>query len=189
MFNMKKYIPLILLIFIVVLTSCDGRDKASRTSQQDLIDNKVLDSFSEVIKYLPEEYTEVSTDTILSNGFQVKIKTLSDMQNSVLNEVIIDSIKYKHYYRNYFGELKIYHDKSLILSQKIDKATFAETAKDFHWEDALMGQISLDQENTTTNEVFLDVFYCLVESEICKDFKLIIDQSGTLKIKEIVTTE
>ena len=186
---MKKYIPFVVFILIVILSSCDGRDKATRTIQEDLIEKEVLDTFTEIIKYLPEEYTEVVTDTILSNGFQVRIKTSSDMNHSILNEVDENTIKYKYYYRDYIGQLDIYYNNTPVFSNQINKSTFKTIAPNFKWEDAIMGQIALDQENSTKKEVYLDVFYCLVESDICKDFKLIIDQSGTLKVEEIKTPE
>ena len=53
----------------------------TKTNTEVLKEHKLLDSFSEQIKYIPEKYTEVITDTILSNGFRVKIKYYYDMKN------------------------------------------------------------------------------------------------------------
>jgi hypothetical protein len=180
---MKKLLPLLFLTVIIVLSSCDGRNKGQRTAEQDLIDNKVLDGFSEIIEYIPEAYVEVVTDTILSTGFHIKIKTSSDMNNNVLYEFEADSIRYKQFYRNYVGELNVDFEESTVLKKTIDKSLFMDSDPNFIWDDAIMGQITLDQENTSSKEVFLDVFYCLVESQICKDYKLIINTSGDLKIK------
>lgn len=189
MYNMKKYLPLLFLTIIIVLSSCDGRNKAFRTAADDLKDSKVLDSFSETTTYFPETYVEVVTDTLLNNGLQVKIKTYTDMEDIILNEFVADSIKYKHYYRNYTGEIHIAHNKTLVFDQKIDKSLFKALSPDFNWKEAIMGQIVLDQENTNAKQVFIDVFYCVAESENCKDYKLIINRDGELKIKDLNTPE
>ena len=182
---MRKIAPIICLIVIVVLTSCDGRSKASRSAQDDLIEKKALDSFSEIIEYYPESYVEVVTDTTLNSGFQIKISTATDMNDNILNEIVRDSVKYKQFYRNYVGEVNIAFDQEVIFKKIIDKTIFKSLSTDFPWDKAIMGQITLDQENTSSEAVFLDVFYCVIESQNCIDYKMIIDRSGNLRIEDL----
>ena len=181
---MNKFFILFILIIITFL-SCDGRGRKHKTNEDVLKENQLLDSFSESIKYIPETYTEVETDTILSNGFRVKIKTYTEMQDNVLNEFTIDTIKYKFYYRNYTGKLDVYFNNSPILEETIDKA-FLNKAKDREfWDDAIMAGISLDDINSTKKEVSITVLYCIPESEICKEFIIIVDKKGNSKLKEL----
>ena len=93
-----------------------------QTNQDVLKEYNLLESFSENIQYIPETYTEIITDTILNNGFRVKVKTYTEMQDNVLNEFTIDTIKYKFYYRNYTSKLTIFFKNSLILDETINKS-------------------------------------------------------------------
>lgn len=183
---MNKLIYL-LFIFIITLISCDGRNRKHKTNTEVLKENKLLDSFSEIIKYIPETYTEVITDTILDNGFRVKIKTFTEMQDHVLSEFIIDTIKHKFHYRNYTGKLNVFFKNDLILDETINKSYLNKNEDTAFWDSAIMAGISLDELNSTKHEVHIAVLYCIPESEICKDFKLIVDKKGTKTLIELET--
>lgn len=181
---MNKLFTLFILI-IIVLLNCDGRDRKHKTNEEVLKENKLLDSFSESIKYIPEVYTEENTDTILSNGFRVKIKTYTEMQDNVFNEFIIDSIKYKFYYRNYTGKLDVFYNNASILKETIDKSYLNKNEDKAFWDDAIMAGISLDEHNSTKKEVFISVLYCIPESETCKEFNIIVDKEGNTTLEEL----
>ncbi len=181
---MNKLLILFILI-IVTLTSCDGRGRKHKTNEDVLKENKLLDSFTENIKYIPETYTEVETDTILSNGFRVKIKTYTEMEDNVFNEFTIDTIKYKFYYRNYTGKLDVFYNDRSILKETINKSYLNKNKDKAFWDDAIMAGIYLDEHNSTKKEVFISVLYCIPESEICKEFNIIIDKEGNTTLKEL----
>ena len=180
---------LFFLLFITILTlfNCDGRHRKHKTNAEVLNENKLLDSFSENIQYLPATYSEVITDTILNSGFRVKIKTYTEMQDNVLHEFIIDTIKYKFHYRNYTGKLNVFFKNSLILDETINKSYLNKNENKAFWDSAIMGGISIDEQNSTKNEVHISILYCIPESEICKDFKLIVDNKGNKTLLELET--
>ena len=183
---MNKLIVLLLLM-IITLLSCDGRDRKHKTNEEVLKENKLLDSFSERIKYIPETYSEVETDTILSNGFRVKIKTYTEMQDNVFNEFVIDTIKYKFYYRNYTGKLDVFYNKRSILKETINKSYLNKNNDKDFWDDAIMAGIELDEHNSTKKEVIISVLYCIPESEICKEFNITVNKEGKATLKELDT--
>ena len=83
---MRKITSIICLVAVIAMCSCDGRKKAFRSAQNDLIKNEILDSFTETIRYYPKEYTEIVSDTILNNGYNMHIRLYSDMENAVIVE-------------------------------------------------------------------------------------------------------
>ena len=168
-----------------MFSSCDGRDRKHKTNNEVLKENKLLDSFSEIVKYIPENYTEIENDTILSNGFRVKIKTYTEMQDNVFNEFTIDTINYKFYYRNYTGKLDVYYNNTSILKETINKSYLNKKDEESFWDDAIMAGISLNEHNSTKIEVYITVLYCIPESEICKEFKITVDKDGNTTIKEL----
>jgi len=102
---------------MITLSSCDGRDKAFRSTQSDLFENKVLDTFTAPIHYYPESYAEKVTDTILSNGYKVHIKLYSDMNNAI----IIKDEERTHF-RDFIVDVKITKENKSIFNDTIDKA-------------------------------------------------------------------
>ena len=159
---MNKFTLLILGILIVFL-NCDGRDRINKTPQEVLIENQLLDSFSENIKYFPKAYTETTTDTILSNGYRVTIKNYSDMKNSVLKTFETDSIKNKHYFRENISEVEVFKDDKQIFKQIIND--------DF---------LSLKETNT----VHLVASLCIPRTANCPIYDITIDEKGMHKIKK-----
>ena len=181
-----KYIIVLFFVFISLI-SCDGRDRVNKTNQDVLKEYNLLESFSENIQYIPETYTEIITDTTLDNGFRVKVKTYTEMQDNVFNEFTIDTIKYKFYYRNYTSKLTVFFKNSLILDETINKSYLNKKENKEFWNSAVLGGISIDEHNSSNNEVYISILYCIPESEICKDFKIIVDKKGNKTIKELET--
>ncbi|WP_452225978.1 hypothetical protein [Lacinutrix cladophorae] len=123
MSSFKKKLPLLFLLVIILLSSCDGRDKKHRTAQQDLIENKVLDTFSGAITIVPETYFENVTDTLFSNGYQMHTKFYSSMESGL---IIKDSADLKTYYRDILIDIKVSKDNKEIFNNTIDKAFLLE---------------------------------------------------------------
>lgn len=120
---MNKLILLILITFIS-LVSCDGRDRAYQTNAEVLKVHQLLDSFSERVEYVPKKYTTVVTDTILSNGFKIKITAYIDMENAVLKIAHSEALKHKTYFRNRKAEITVEKNHKLLFSKIIDNDFF-----------------------------------------------------------------
>jgi hypothetical protein len=188
MFSFKKHLPLLFLLLAIALSSCDGRDKKHRTTQQDLIENKALDTFSDVVTYFPEKYTQVVTDTILSNGFEVKINTSTDMKNSVLNAFKVDTTKHKHYYRDLISKIEVSKNGQIILSEVISKPFFLKfdnTLEEYFKISNLTG-VWLDEKSALTkDEIFIYILFNKPETDYSYLYKMIINNQGEYSIKEI----
>ncbi|WAC02845.1 hypothetical protein N7U66_04210 [Lacinutrix neustonica] len=120
---MNKFI-LLILITLIGLLSCDGRDRVYKTNAEVLKAHQLLDLFSERVTYVPEKYTTVVTDTILSNGFRIKIKAYIDMENAVLKISHSDGLKDKKHFRNRKAEITVKKNNKLIFSKIIDNDFF-----------------------------------------------------------------
>ena len=176
---MNKFTLLILGILIVFL-NCDGRDRINKTPQEVLIENQLLDSFSENIKYFPKAYTETTTDTILSNGYRVTIKNYSDMKNSVLKTFETDSIKNKHYFRENISEVEVFKDDEQIFKQIINDDFLSLKIADY-----ISNEIYIDElKSLETNTVHLVASLCIPRTANCPIYDITIDEIGMHKIKK-----
>jgi len=184
-----KLIVAIFLVSVFVLTSCDGKERTRYTPEEKLKQSELPDSFFLQEKYFPEEYTEVVTDTIIDNKINISIKSYTDMNNNVLNEFKIDTIHYKYFYREIISDLVITLDGKTIFNETIDKSNFKDKEDKLFWEEAIMLGLYLDDTQTTNKHLYFNVSFCMIESETCKDYNLIIDNKGELVIKELEPEE
>lgn len=178
---------LLILIFILIiaLISCDGRDRAYKTNAEVLEENNLLETFSKDIKFVPETKVAIVTDTILSNGFQIKMQ-----YHSIENHTVSETIKTdneattKIYYKNFEAKLHILKNGITINQSLINKELFGAFADDSFWKTAIMQYVWIDYEASTTKELRLNTSFNIPNTETYKDFILVIDELGAIEIKE-----
>jgi hypothetical protein len=174
----------IICIVSLAFVSCDGRDKSYKTNQEVLKEHKLFKSFSEKITYIPENYLETTTDTILSNGFQVKIKSYTDMNSSVLKEYSQDNLQYKKYYRDIKTSISIVKNNQEITSTTITKELFNDYNKSSKTNrNKIIQGVWLNQYSSTIyNKVILNVQLYEPETKHHEHYTLEFDEQGTLSI-------
>lgn len=179
-----KNIVIIFTLITALFMSCDGR-QSQRESLEAAV-TKFKDSVGtiEVIKYFPEEYSENVTDTILSNGYRVIIKTFSDMEHQVVQEFRKDTIVNKHYYRDYKSIVTIYKNDKEILSKNIDKSNLynENLLEDDDLKNVILQGVSLNQADTQSEHLKIDIWFCKPETDDCLNFKLSVDSDGKYEI-------
>ncbi|TGV01134.1 hypothetical protein [Flavivirga rizhaonensis] len=176
----------IILTSIITLTSCNGRERKYKTNAEVLKENKLLEFFTEEIKFVPETYTEIKTDTILSNGFKIKMS-----YHSLENDFVLESRKLKNdsiakiHHKNFEAQLLVSKDNVIINKSLISKRLFYEFENSSFWASAVMQFIWVDQEASNKNTLCLNTSFCVPNTDKCKDFTLKIDEFGTIQIEEI----
>ncbi|MAX69750.1 MAG: hypothetical protein CMC76_01420 [Flavobacteriaceae bacterium] len=178
----------LLLIVVIGFTSCEGR----RTSNQSLADS--VEEFKKTVNfqkdiYIPETYIEREVDTLLSNGFHVKIKSYSDMSNSVLFTKIKDTINYQTHYRNFKFDILVEKDGKIIYNKSFDKkkankafgfrSNFEQGSElhNFH-ELAVLKSVQVDDDPSLTNNVAIDFIYTIPETERRSYHRMTINSKG-----------
>ncbi|GAA3655465.1 hypothetical protein [Flavivirga jejuensis] len=174
------------ILSIVFLSSCDGRDRIYKTNAEILKENKLLESFTEEIKFVPETYTEIKTDTIFNNGFEVKIKYHSLESNFVLenrkskNDSII-----KIHHKNFEAQLLVLKNNTIINESLINKKLFYDFGSATFWNHAIMQFIWIDYDTSNEDTLYLNTSFCTPSTNECKDFTIKINKQGVLQIKNI----
>ena len=185
---MRKLLGIALLL-IIGLTSCEGRKTQNQALKED------IEEFSKEVSiqvdvYEPEAYVEREVDTLLSNGYRVKIKTYSDMDNSVLFTKVKDTINYQTHYRNYKFDILVEKEGRLIYKESFDKEK-ANTL--FGYRDDLSSKspyhnfntlgvlksIQVDDEPMLKDKVLIYVMYIIPETNRYALHTLFINNDGT----------
>ena len=167
---MKQLLILSVCFGILCFTSCDGKERALKIAHQNAEDSTLSKSFFESTEYFPKDYTESITDTLLTNGFRVKMLFASDMKDNLLREFKADTIHYKHYYREFNLKKVAHKNDSELLNQFIDKAYLIEQNQENKalLKDAIMHYAGIDQEaSLLKNEAIIDIVYCKPETDDC----------------------
>lgn len=154
--------------------------------QESLKEKMLLDSFSETVTYIPEKYSETEIDTTMSNGFRVFIKTFTDMDSSVLNEVKQDTIIHKTYFRNSIINIEVAKNGKELFNENFEKDFFIEKYPEYNGnlENSVLQLVWLDDNRFNENKVFIKIAFCIPDSEICFDYDLTVHGDGSYSIKE-----
>ena len=181
-----KNILFLLIIFSLALVGCNGKDRVHKTNTEVLKEHKLLDSFSEKVEYIPETYTEINTDTILSNGFSIKIKGFVDMENAVLFEFKENGINYKHYFRKLINIIEIYNKEKLIFKETLTDIFLNKINSKYPINKDYINNIAyLDDFNISEKDkVTIILSHCIPRTVNCPDYKLIIEKKGSYELKE-----
>lgn len=178
----------LLLILVIGLTSCEGRKTHNEALSESIEEFKKKANF-ETHVYIPETYFEHEVDTLFSNGYRVKIKTYSDMSNSVLFSKIKDTVNYQTHYRNFKFEISVLKDKKLIFrehfdKQKINKAfnykgNSVADSKLYNFDKlAVLKSIKVNEDPSHTNIVLINIMYAIPETDRYASHSLMINEKG-----------
>ncbi|MDH3323117.1 MAG: hypothetical protein OEM04_09015 [Flavobacteriaceae bacterium] len=183
---MKNLIFIIFLISVAVI-SCDGRSKIYKSNQEILKEHGLYEAFSERISYIPESYLETTTDTILSNGFMIKLKSYTDMNNSLLNAYTKDYIQHKNYYRTINTHITIIKNNQEILTKIINKETIIEFDKSLEkriYNKIIQGVWINEYASLINNKVIVNVLFVEPETNKNINYSIEFDAQGKLFITD-----
>jgi len=187
-----RFLLLVVIVMSFTILSCDGIDKRYKSNREILQEQNLLESFSKSITYIPEAYIKTSKDTILSNGYRVKIESYTDMKNSYLKTSVKNNIQHIHYYRQIKSIIKISKQNKDILTMPVTKDNLI--AKNWSLsktlENKIIKGIWLDEYNSNMqNKVVIDILFYEPETKNTAHCSLSFDEEGQLfindKLKEI----
>lgn len=183
---MKRFIFLLVFATIgIVSISCDGRDRVFKTNTEVLIENKLLDSFSENISYVPETYTEIVTDTILNSGFHVKLKTFTVMDKHVIHAFKQDTVVYKKYYREFVTDVIVSKNSKEIFNERIDKQFIHKLNNNLHLNNAIINVMVNQSSSVENHGLILSAMIQDIQNETITFCDIFIDLEGNLVLKEV----
>ncbi|WP_431137517.1 hypothetical protein [Psychroserpens mesophilus] len=175
---MKKSILLILLIAIGFF-SCDRRGSVRENLQKSISEFNKKHTNLDLVTYYPETYTEVQTDSIISNTFKVSIKTYSKMDSNILvsSETVEKQTKIK-YHRVFESEINIALASKNILKTTINAEDFKDISPSDFWNNATLEHVWVNQEISTIEEVNLGISFINPINSAYKLYELVVTTEG-----------
>ncbi|WP_217639604.1 DUF4738 domain-containing protein [Algibacter pectinivorans] len=185
--NNKKLLLLILPV-IVVLFSCDGRDRIYKPNVQVLKKHNLLESFTKQTKFVPEQKIQIETDTILSNGFEIKIQYHSVENNELSKTIVNTKTKSPTRYKNFEANLHVLKNGLTLNKSVINKELFSNSENSTFLNQAIMQFVWIDYQASTPSQLILNTSFNIPGTDSYRDFVILIDELGRLKLKEINLT-
>lgn len=176
-------LPILILVLIITIFSCDGRKTKNDSLEESIAKFKDSTNTIEVVEYIPNSYSEIKTDTILSNGFTVKISAITDMNNFILKEIKKDSNIVKQHHRKRILHLKIFLKESLVFDNQIDIPFLkkdVDLLKLIKEQDLIISDLRIDPKTSLSpkTELYLDIVVYNPNDKLDKRFKLHFDKFG-----------
>ena len=184
---MKNLLFLLTLVSVMFI-GCDGKDRVHLSNTEVLKEHKLLDSFSEKVEFIPESHVEINTDTILNNGFRVKIRYHRHIKEYVSLEYNEDSIHHiKHYY-DFVAKVTIYKGSEEIFKKDIYKRSLEKHSVYFvkKVQNLIMNPSYIDYERSLKKDEVVIVFpLCTTDTQDCLFYELIVNKNGSFEYKLI----
>lgn len=175
---MKKSILLICLVAIAFF-SCDRRGSAREHLQNSISEFNKKHTNLDVVTYYPETYTEVQTDSIISNTFKVSIKNYAKMDSQILLSSETEGNKSKiNYHRVFESEINIALATKNILKTTLNAEDFKDASQPEFWNDATLEYVWVNQETSNTEEVNLGISIVNPKSKAYKLYELVVTTEG-----------
>lgn len=191
-----KYFFIILVVSIAFFTSCDGKERAYKNNNEKINDSNLSQSYFEQVTYIPENSFKQEVDTILGNGFHVKIKTYTDLNNNVTFTKTQDTFKNIDHYRNFKFDLFVEKEGKIIYNESFDKEKankllgykndFPEESPYHNFNDlAVLKSIEVDDEPKLKDKVLIDIVYAIPESNRYAVHTLFINEDGITNVVHV----
>lgn len=178
MFKKKYCNPIILLLLLMAISfmNCDGRHRKHKSNVDVLAESNLLNTFSSQLNSVPNQPVTIETDTILSNGFRVKLDYYS-------KENYIELYSNQTHYFNFEAQLTVLLNNENINNSVINKQLFKDFETTSFWDKAIMQFVWIDHEAASEGSICLNTSFRIPETEIFKDYTIIINDKGVIQIK------
>lgn len=163
--------------------SCD-----SRTSKKDRLEKAVIQfnknlKLSNVINYYPESYTEIKTDSIISNTFHVNIKNYSSMDRGIFMNTSTEQLKKtSQFHRAFESDILVSIADKVIYNSHISAAKFSRLNSDKFWTNATLEHVWVNEELSNTKTLSLGISFINPKDETYKLYEIRIDPLGNERL-------
>ncbi len=176
-----KNIVLALILVCVAFMSCDGRKSKSVSLKESIEEFKQKQLLIETINYYPKEYTEIVTDTILSDKVKIHIKNYSLSNDGIpMLANAKDGTTKEKQHRVFMSEIIISTASSSkeIFSTKISAEQFKSLYSDVFWNNATLQHVWVNQGLSTLGDIKLDMSFINPKDNSYKLYRMSIDGTG-----------
>ena len=180
---MKKIAIILPCLLLILLASCDRRTSKKEHLEQAVIEfNKNLKSYN-VTNYYPESYTEIKTDSLIANTFEVSVKNFTAMDDGILINKSLENYKnITNYHRVIKADILVTVKDKIIYKKQLSAKSFRDFSDSKFWQNTTLEHVWVNQELSTTQNVSLSVSFVDPKSKAFRLYELRIDKNGNERL-------
>ncbi|HEX9826366.1 MAG TPA: hypothetical protein VGA80_07180 [Flavobacteriaceae bacterium] len=173
-----KYLLILLMVFTTFFMACDGRTSKSESLKNAISEfNGNYHIQNNFVTYIPKEYTEIITDTIIENKVNIHIKNYTLMDENVINS-FDDNIHKLEYQRSFGSEIVVYNLSGVWFKTHLNASTFPENNHNSFWNNATLQHAWVNQEDSSGDNVSILVSFVNPTTKSYRLYQLHIDKTG-----------
>jgi hypothetical protein len=176
---MKKSI---LLIFIMAIAffSCNKRESARENLQNSISEFSQKHNHLDIVSYYyPEGYTEIQTDSLISNTFKVSIKNYTKPDAKILMGTETEEQKtILNYHRVFESEITIALASKTIFNTTVNAKDFKDFSPSEFWSNATLEHVWVNQETSNSEALYLGISFINPTNNAYKLYELVVNTEG-----------
>lgn len=174
---------LVILIACIGFVSCDGRKSKSVALKESI--KEFQQKLTPLATFYPKEYTEVVTDTLISNSVKVHVKNYSSLNDVIPMTSADKNPKAKTFHRVFESEIAISTNTKEIFRTKISADQFKNLFNDTFWNNATLQHTWVNEELSTAEEIHLDMSFIDPTTDSYKLYRMSVTMDGQQHLKLI----
>jgi hypothetical protein len=167
------------LILLSALWSCDGRKSLHQALKED-IQNFKKEVFLEV--HFPEADFVSHSDTLLDSGYRIQLKTIPDLNNSVVVKSMKDDVEIHRHYRNFIFDMHLSREDAMIITETFDKnrleALISKSKNRVSLTGHVLKSINVNLNKSSKIRFVIDLIYYEPQSLEERHLEIILDPRG-----------
>ncbi len=176
---------LLLLVFLCV--SCDGSSNSKNNPKNDVATNTTLIAVSTTKKYVPKNYTEIKTDTLLQNGFQIKLNVFSNLEKNIPKILSNAKTKTDTFYREFEADILVNYNSKLLFKKRINKQFILDYYQEIYnpkLATVILKNAYVLQQPKTNNASSIILEYCKPNNTSCFSYEIEVYKDGSFKLSK-----
>lgn len=186
---MKQILSILSCLALLFFASCD-----QRTSEKERLENAISEfnqkqTVLETQTFYPETYTEIKTDSIISDTFKVSISNYSNMQKTiVLTEKPSVKTEALKAHRVFESDVLVAVQNKVVFEGHFSAVDFKNNNTSEFWKDATLEHIWVNQDQSDETQLLLGISIVNPKSKAYKYYEMRIDHFGKQSIQLIEET-
>ncbi|MBO6606288.1 hypothetical protein [Psychroserpens sp.] len=176
---MRQIAIILTFISAAILRSCSYSETKNERFNRAITEfNKKVKSI-ELNNYYPNSYTEVKTDSIIANTFDVRIKTFSAATGYILIETTTNNhLTEQLFHKDFYSEIKVHVSDRIVYQKQLKASLFDRASDPIFWDNATLEHVWIDQWSSNTNSLALHVSLMNPLENTFKLYEIRIDRLG-----------
>lgn len=166
-----------------MLMSCDQRNSKNEHLKHAISEFNKKQRSLHINTYYPEHYTEINTDSIISNTFKVSLKHFtSENQNILLKQTREQRNTKQEFHRVFECDLVVSVSDKIILKERISAETFRDNHPSTFWNNATLEHVWVNQDLSNKNKLSLGISFINPKTNAFKHYEMHIDNKGNERL-------